>query len=80
LEVLILTKIPTKNLWKVIKIILVIQIFNAFADSFTWLTYGYLIPIWTIATMTVFYTLLIFAVKVAIEKVATAPERTLQPT
>lgn len=57
--------------------VMVIQIFNAFLDYFMWLSYGYLLSIWTIAAMTVFYTLLVFAVKVAIEKAATAPERTL---
>jgi hypothetical protein len=77
LEVFALPKILFQSLWKVIKIILVIQIFNAVTDYFMWLTYGFLIPIWTFATMTVFYTLLILAVKVAIEKAATDPERTL---
>ena len=70
-------KIPFQSLWKVIKILMVIQISNAIMDYFMWLSYGYLIPSWTIAAMTVFYTLLVFAVKVAIEKAATAPERTL---
>lgn len=56
---------------------MLIQIFEAIIDYIMWLTYGYLIPIWTIATMTVFYTLLVFALKVAIEKAATAPGRTL---
>jgi len=56
---------------------MVIQVSNAIMDYFMWLSYGYLIPSWTIAAMSVFYTLLVFAVKVAIEKAATAPERTL---
>jgi len=59
---------------------MVIQIFNAIMDYFMWLTYGYLIPSWTIVTMTVFYTVLIFAVKVAIEREATAPERAVKTT
>jgi hypothetical protein len=59
---------------------MIIQVFNAIMDYFMWLTYGYLIPTWTIATLTVFYTILILAIKVAQEREATAPERVVKPT
>jgi len=39
------------------------------------LTYGYLPPVWAIVALTVFGTLMIFAIKVAIEREATAPEQ-----
>jgi hypothetical protein len=59
---------------------MVIQIFNAIMDYFMWLTYGYLISSWTIATLSVFYTILIFAIKTAQEKEANAPERAVKTT
>jgi hypothetical protein len=59
---------------------MIIQVFNAIMDYFMWLTYGYLIPTWTIATLTVFYTILILAIKVPQEREATAPERVVKPT
>ena len=58
---------------------MVIQIFNAVMNFSMWLTYGYLFSGWTIAGLTVFGTLLILAVKVSIEREATAPERTGNP-
>jgi hypothetical protein len=62
--------IPFQSLWKIIKIVLLIQIINAVMDYFMWIAYGYLIPSWTIATMLVFYTIMILAIKVAQEKEA----------
>jgi len=59
---------------------MIIQVFNAVIDYFMWLTYGYLISSWTIATLTVFNTILIFAIKTAQEKEATAPERAIKIT
>ena len=64
-------KISFQSLWKIIRIVLVIQIFNAVMDYFMWISYGYLIPSWTIATLNVFYTVLIFAIKIAQEKETT---------
>ena len=55
---------------------MVIQIFNAVMNFSMWLTYGYLFSGWIIAGLTIFGTLLIYAVKVSIEREATAPERT----
>jgi hypothetical protein len=57
---------------------MVIQVFNAIMDYFMWLTYGYLISSSTIATLSVFYTILIFAIKTAQEREATAPERAVK--
>lgn len=53
---------------------MIIQIFNGIMNLSMWLTYGYLFPIWTITALTVFCTLLIFAIKVALEREASAPE------
>ena len=50
----------------------------AVMDYFMWLTYGYLIPSWTLATLSVFYTILIFAIKTAQERKAAAPERAVK--
>jgi hypothetical protein len=57
---------------------MVIQVFNAVMDYFMWLTYGYLISSWTIATLTVFSTILIFAIKTAQEREETAPDRVVK--
>lgn len=63
-------QIPFQSLWKVIKPILVVQIFNAAMDYFMWAVYDYSVPSWTIATLTVFYIVLILAIKTAMEKEA----------
>ena len=61
-------KISFQNIWKMIKIIALIQIFNAFMDYFMWVAYGFLVPSWTIATISIGYIILIFAIKKAQEK------------
>jgi hypothetical protein len=59
---------------------MVIQVFNAVMDYFMWLTYGYLISSWTIANLSVFSTILIFAIKIAHEREVNAPERAVKIT
>ena len=65
-------KFPIHIFWKIFKIIMIIQVFNAVMSASMWLSYGYLFPIWKIAALTVFCTLLIFATKVAVERERTA--------
>ena len=67
-------KISFKSIWRIVKIIAVIQIFNAVMDYFMWLQYGYLVPSWTIASLSVFYTILILAIKKAQENEMKTPE------
>ena len=67
---LTLSKIPFQSIWKLIKIIMIIQVFNATMAYFMWVAYGYVIPSWTIAALSVFYTLMILAIKVAQEREA----------
>jgi hypothetical protein len=43
-------------------------------DYFMWVEYGYLVPSWTIATLTIFYTILVLAIKKAQENEAKTPE------
>jgi hypothetical protein len=43
-------------------------------DYFMWVAYGYLVPSWTIATLTVFYTVLILAIEKAQENEAKTPD------
>jgi hypothetical protein len=50
------------------KVIALIQIFNAAMDYFMWAAYGYLVPSWTIATISLGYLILIFAINKAQEK------------
>jgi len=59
-------------LWKIIKIVLVVQIINAAMDYYVWVAYGFLVPSWAIATVNLFNTLLVLAVKTAQEKEMTA--------
>jgi hypothetical protein len=58
---------------------MVIQVFNAIMGYLMWVSYGYLIPSWTIATLTVFYTVMILAIKVAQEREASL-QQTLEKT
>jgi len=67
------SKIPFQSIWKLIKIIMIIQVFNATMAYFMWVAYGHVIPSWTIAALSVFYTLMILATKVAQEKEAKLP-------
>jgi hypothetical protein len=66
-------QVSLQFLWRMIRLVLVIQVFNAVIDYFTWVTYGYSVPSGTIATLTVFYTILVLAIKAAIERDASIP-------
>ena len=59
-----------QSIWKIVKIFMVIQIINAFIDYYVWVAEGFLIPSWVIATISVFYVTLVWALKVAQEKEA----------
>lgn len=59
--------IPFQSLWKIIKLICVIQVFNAAMYYFVWVAYDYSVPSWTLATLTVFYAVLILAIKLAMD-------------
>ena len=66
-------QIPFHSLWKIIRLVLAIQIFNVVMDYFMWVSYNYSVPSFTIATLTVFYTVLILAIKVAMDRENTTP-------
>jgi hypothetical protein len=59
-----------QNIWRLAKIIALIQVFNVVIGYFVWLAYGYLVSGWTIAILSVGYTSLILAIKKAQENVA----------
>jgi len=59
-------------IWKIVKVFMVIQIINAIIDYYVWVAYGFLIPSWVIATISVFYVTLVWALKVAQEKETSA--------
>ncbi len=61
-------KISLQALWKIVKLVLMIQVFNFIVDYFVWVSYDYAISVWTIAALNVFYTVIVFAVKIAVEK------------
>jgi hypothetical protein len=63
-------KISFQSIWRLVKIIALIQIFNAVMDYFMWVAYGFLVPSWTLATLSVGYLVLVFAIKRAQEKEA----------
>jgi hypothetical protein len=70
------TALPTfKTLWRLLKIFLVIQIVNAVMDYYVWAAYGFLVPSWVLATLSLFYVVLIFAVKTAQEKEANPKDK-----
>jgi hypothetical protein len=50
------------------KIVVLIQVFNAVMGYFMWLAYGYQISIWIIAALSVFSTISFFVVKTAQER------------
>ncbi|MCW4024165.1 MAG: hypothetical protein NWF01_03925 [Candidatus Bathyarchaeota archaeon] len=65
--------LPTfQTIWKIIKIFLIIQIINAIMDYYVWLVYGFLVPSWTLATLSVTYVTLIVALKKAQQKETTS--------
>jgi peptidoglycan/LPS O-acetylase OafA/YrhL len=61
-------KVSFPSLWRLVKILALIQLVNAGMDYFMWVAYGFLVPSWTLATLSVGYLVLIFAVKRAQEK------------
>ena len=65
-------KLSFQNIWRLVKIIVLIQVFNVAMGYFVWLAYGYLVQGWTIATLSVGYTVLILAIKKAQESAANA--------
>jgi hypothetical protein len=67
-----LLKLFFQNIWRLIKIIALIQVFNLAMGYFAWLAYGYLVPGWTFATLSVGYTILILAIKKAQENATKA--------
>lgn len=64
-----------QNIWRLVKIIALIQVFNIAMGFFVWLAYGYLVSGWTIATLSVGYTVLILAIKKAQESATNAELR-----
>ena len=70
-----LLQLSFQNIWRLIKIIALIQVFNVAMGFFVWLAYGYLVSGWTIAALSVGYTVLILAIKKAQERAANAELR-----
>jgi hypothetical protein len=68
-----LLKLSFQNIWRLVKIIALIQVFNVAMDYFAWLAYGYLVPGWTFAILSIGYTILVLAIKKAQENAAKAP-------
>jgi hypothetical protein len=61
--------LPTfQTIWKIMKIFLIIQIINAIMDYYVWLVYGFLVPSWTLASISMIYVGLIVALKKAQQK------------
>ena len=60
------------SLWKIVKFVLIVQVFNAIIYSFMWAAYDYAVPSLTVATLTVFGTILVLATKIAVERVETS--------
>jgi hypothetical protein len=67
-----LPQISFQALWRIVKILIIVQAFNAIMDFYVWFAYGFLVPSWVIATISVFYITLVWALKVAQEKEPTA--------
>jgi hypothetical protein len=63
-----MAKVSFKEVWKIVKIVAAVQLFNALADYIMWVLYGFLVPSWTIATLSVGYIVVILGVKRALEK------------
>ena len=70
-----LLQLSFQNIWRLVKIIALIQVFNIAMGFFVWLAYGYLVSGWTIATLSVGYTVLILAIKKAQESATNAELR-----
>jgi hypothetical protein len=67
-----LFQLSFQNIWRLVKIIVLIQVFNVALSCFMWLSYGHLVSGWTIAALSVSDTFLILATKNALENVAKA--------
>jgi uncharacterized phage infection (PIP) family protein YhgE len=61
-------QISFQSVLKIVKLVLVIQVFNAFIDYLMWMAYGDSVSGLTIVAFTFFYTVLFLAIKVAIER------------
>jgi hypothetical protein len=62
-----LFKISFRSIWRLVKIIALIQVLNVVIGYSMWLSYGYLVSGWTIASLSFGYTVLILAIKKAVE-------------
>ncbi|MGO8807031.1 MAG: hypothetical protein ACLQO7_10605 [Candidatus Bathyarchaeia archaeon] len=67
------TQVSFHSLWKIVKFVLLIQIFNAAMDSLMWVAYDYSIPSTTVATLTIFCTILILTMKIALDREESIP-------
>ena len=67
-----------QGLWKIIKFVLMIQVFNAVMAYFMLLAYGTIITSWTVADLSIFSTITIFLIKTGQEKEAIAPETVMK--
>ncbi len=56
-------EITFRKLWKIVKVMAVVQIFNAIADYAMWAFYGFLVPSWALATLSLGYIIIIFSMK-----------------
>lgn len=54
------------------------QVFNAIMGYFTWFAYGYSVSIWIIVALSVFYTILFFAIEIAREREASVKDASLK--
>jgi hypothetical protein len=61
-----------QNIWRLVKIIALIQVLNIAIGYSMWLAYGCIVSVWTIATLSIGYTFLILAIKKAQESAAKA--------
>jgi hypothetical protein len=60
------------SIWQFVRIVALIQVFNAAIGYFAWLAYGYAVSAETIVALSVGYTFLILAIKKAHESEANA--------
>jgi hypothetical protein len=67
LEGLLVTEVSFKIIWRFVKVLALVQVFNAVMDLVVWFKFGYLVPSWTIAAISIFYVILVLALKRAQE-------------
>ena len=63
-------------MWKIIKIIITMQVFNALMDYLVLISYNYQVSSLTLATLDVFYTVLILSITVALDRESKTAEIT----